>query len=159
MHAHIHTDILMHTYTHNLPCLRSWRSRSGLVAIVKRLQKKKRHMNKGILSAFPMNKDPFTIKAMTIPLHLNLQASCHFAIHCEKTNTIGLPGMCSFPSFFIGYFIYLHFKCCPLCQFPLQKPPIPSSLSLILWGYSSTHLPTHLLRPPCCGIPLYWGPS
>jgi hypothetical protein len=32
--------------------------------------------------------------------------------------------------FFTGYFIYLHFKCYPLSQFPLQKSPIPSSLSL-----------------------------
>jgi hypothetical protein len=26
---------------------------------------------------------------------------------------------------FYGYFIYLHFKCCPPSSFPLCKPPIP----------------------------------
>jgi hypothetical protein len=28
-------------------------------------------------------------------------------------------------TFFIGYFIYLHFKCYPLSQFPLRKSSIP----------------------------------
>jgi hypothetical protein len=35
-----------------------------------------------------------------------------------------------FLGLFYGYFIYLHFKCCPPSQSPLQKPPIPSSLHL-----------------------------
>jgi hypothetical protein len=34
-------------------------------------------------------------------------------------------------SFFIRYFLYLHFKCYPLSWFPLLKPPISSSLSLL----------------------------
>jgi hypothetical protein len=43
---------------------------------------------------------------------------------CENQRTI---------SFFIGYFIYLHFKCYPLSQTPPhQKPPIPSPFYLIL---------------------------
>jgi hypothetical protein len=29
---------------------------------------------------------------------------------------------------FIGYFLYLHFKCYPLSRSPLLKPPIPCSL-------------------------------
>lgn len=41
-------------------------------------------------------------------------------------------------SFFIGYF---HFKYYSLSKFPCQKFPIPSSLSLLLWGFSPTHLP------------------
>jgi hypothetical protein len=33
--------------------------------------------------------------------------------------------------FIIRYFLYLHFKCYPLSSFPLQKPPIPSPLTLL----------------------------
>ena len=39
-----------------------------------------------------------------------------------------------------SYFICLHFKCCPLSQFPLCKPSILSSPPLPLWECSSTHL-------------------
>ena len=43
--------------------------------------------------------------------------------------------------FFIGYFIYLHFKCCPFSQFPLHKPhPIPIPFP-----------------PHHSSIPLHWG--
>jgi hypothetical protein len=34
-------------------------------------------------------------------------------------------------SFFIRYFLYLHFKCYPLSWFPLQKLPITSHLPLL----------------------------
>ena len=34
--------------------------------------------------------------------------------------------------FLIGYFLYLHFKCYPLSQLPLHKPPILSLLPLLL---------------------------
>jgi hypothetical protein len=37
--------------------------------------------------------------------------------------------------------MYLHFKCYPLSQFPLWKPPIPSPL--LLWGCSPTHPPIY----------------
>jgi len=40
---------------------------------------------------------------------------------------------------FIGYFIYLHFKCYALSWLHLQKPSTPSSLPLLLWGCSTTH--------------------
>jgi hypothetical protein len=60
-----------------------------------------------------------------------------------------------FPFFFKnGYFIYLHFKCYPLSRFPLRKPPIPSSLSLVLWGCFLTHLPTPTSLP--CHSPTLW---
>ena len=57
-------------------------------------------------------------------------------------------------TFFIGYFIYLHFKCYPLSLFPLCKPPVPSSLLLLLW-----HAPPllHPLLPHFSSIPLHWG--
>jgi hypothetical protein len=55
--------------------------------------------------------------------------------------------------FFIGYFIYLHFKCYLLSRFPLCKPPIPSSLSLLLWQCSP---PKHPLLPSHPGISLHW---
>lgn len=40
---------------------------------------------------------------------------------------------------FIGYSLYLHFRCYSLSWFPLQNPPILCSLPLLLWGFSSTH--------------------
>ena len=48
-------------------------------------------------------------------------------IYLSRESTIVL-----FFSFFIGYFIYLHFKCYPPSQFPLYKSPISSSLPLYL---------------------------
>jgi hypothetical protein len=60
--------------------------------------------------------------------------------------------------FFIGYFLYLHFKCYPLFWFPThphsRKLPIPSSLPLLLWYYSSTHPPTPTFPPL---IALHWA--
>jgi hypothetical protein len=44
--------------------------------------------------------------------------------------------------FLIEYFIYLHFRCNPLSQFPLWKPFISSSLPLLLWRCSPTLPPT-----------------
>jgi hypothetical protein len=40
-----------------------------------------------------------------------------------------------------GYFLHLHFKYYPLSRSPppFQRPPIPSSLPLLLCGCSSTH--------------------
>jgi hypothetical protein len=54
------------------------------------------------------------------------------------------------PEFFIGYFLYFHFKCYPLSCFPLQKhpPPIPSP---------SPCSPTHPLLIPGPGILPHWG--
>jgi hypothetical protein len=56
--------------------------------------------------------------------------------------------------FFIGYFIYLHFKCYPLSHFPLWKSCVPSLLPLILWGCFPL---THILPPHHGGILLHWG--
>jgi hypothetical protein len=44
--------------------------------------------------------------------------------------------------FFIGYFIYLHFKSYPLSWSPPQKTLIPSPLLLLLWGCAPTYPPT-----------------
>jgi len=54
-------------------------------------------------------------------------------------------------SFFIGYFIYLHFKCCPPSQFPLHNPPIPSPLPLPLCRCSPTHSYLTVLAYPYTG--------
>jgi hypothetical protein len=43
---------------------------------------------------------------------------------------------------FIGYFIYLHFKCYPPSPFPFHKPSIPSTLAPASIR-EPTHLPTH----------------
>jgi hypothetical protein len=57
-------------------------------------------------------------------------------------------------NFFIGYFIYLHFKCYPLSQFPSQKIHIPPTSS---YFYENVPLLTHPLSPPQPHIPLHWG--
>jgi hypothetical protein len=57
---------------------------------------------------------------------------------------------------FIGNFLHLHFKCHRFPNPPKpchQKPPISSSLPLLLWGCS----PTHPFPPPLPSICLHWG--
>ena len=48
--------------------------------------------------------------------------------------------------FFIRYFLHLHFVCYPLSWFTLQKPPIPSLLTLLTnpptLNFLSWHAPT-----------------
>jgi hypothetical protein len=39
---------------------------------------------------------------------------------------------------FIGYFIYLHFKCYPPSQVPLHKPPIPTA-SMRMFAHPPNH--------------------
>jgi hypothetical protein len=45
------------------------------------------------------------------------------------------------PTFFIRYFLYLHFKCYPLSWFPLRNPPSP--------------FPTPTPTPPHPHLPTY----
>jgi hypothetical protein len=49
--------------------------------------------------------------------------------------------------FLIGHIICLHYKCYPLFQFPLCKPPIPFPLNLLLWECYPTHPPTPVSPP------------
>ena len=56
-------------------------------------------------------------------------------------------------SFFIGYFLYLHFKCFPLSRSALWKPPMASSSCLPLWRCSQTDP----LQSSLPGIPPHWG--
>jgi hypothetical protein len=54
---------------------------------------------------------------------------------------------------FIGYFMYLHFKCYPLSRFLVQNPPLlPHSCF-----YEGAPTPTHPILPPRYGIPLHGG--
>jgi hypothetical protein len=55
---------------------------------------------------------------------------------------------------FIGYFLYLHFKCFLVSLPPSRKHPTTSSHPLLLWRCSSTHPPTPTSLPL---IPLHWG--
>jgi hypothetical protein len=61
---------------------------------------------------------------------------------------------------FFYWLLYLHFKCYLPSQFALQKPPIPSSLPLPLWGCSPTCPPTAasawVIEPPQEGLPSQW---
>ena len=55
--------------------------------------------------------------------------------------------------FFIGYFIYLRFKCYPLYRFsPTNSLSYPSSPC----SYEGAPPPTHLLLPHYPSIPLHW---
>jgi hypothetical protein len=53
---------------------------------------------------------------------------------------------------FIGYFIYLHFKCYPPSVFLLHKPPS----SLLLTLYEGAHSPAHPILPQRPSVLLYW---
>ena len=61
-----------------------------------------------------------------------------------------------FFNLFIFYWIFSLFTFRMLSAFPPPppRPPIPSSLPLLLWGCSSTHSPTPTSLP---SIPLHWG--
>jgi hypothetical protein len=66
---------------------------------------------------------------------------------------LALYSYCNQGLIFIGYIIDLYFKCYLISSFPLQKPPFPSSLSLLLWGCAPTHPPTHPpTLPPSPGL-------
>ena len=56
--------------------------------------------------------------------------------------------------FFIGCFIYVHFKYYLLSQFPLWKAPTPTSSPCF---YEGALPPTHPLPPHCPSILLHWG--
>jgi hypothetical protein len=55
-----------------------------------------------------------------------------------------------FSLFFIGYFLYLHFKYFPLSRSPLRKPPIPppSPASMRVLPYPPIHDPLPALAFP-----------
>jgi hypothetical protein len=55
---------------------------------------------------------------------------------------------------FIGYFLYLHFKCYLLSRSPLWKPPIPSPSPCLYEGAPPS---IHPLLPSSPDIPLHWG--
>jgi hypothetical protein len=57
--------------------------------------------------------------------------------------------------FFLGYFLYLHFKCYPLSCFPLQNPPIPSPLPLLT---NPPTLPSWPWHSPILGHRAFTGP-
>jgi hypothetical protein len=57
--------------------------------------------------------------------------------------------------FSIRYFLYLHYKCFFISRSPLQKPPIPYHLPLLLWGCSLNHLPTPVFPPWYSPIAIY----
>jgi len=66
-----------------------------------------------------------------------------------------------FPRYFIGYFIYLHFKCYPLSRSPLWKTPIPSALPCFYECSPPTDVPTPTYLPwhsPTLGYWAFTGP-
>jgi hypothetical protein len=69
----------------------------------------------------------------------------HLQLECKKWQMLIFKLISSI--FFTGYFIYLHFKCYPLSRFPLQKPCLPCSLPLLLWGCFPSYLPTPTSPP------------
>jgi hypothetical protein len=115
------------------------------------------------------------------PLNLKVVASCSTwvlgnelsssarAVFCQLLSHLSSPTNEILFSFFLGYFIYLHFKCYPFSGFPsgnpypiplppasIRVPPIHSHLPVLAFPYtgaSSLHrnkgLPSHwcLTRP------------
>lgn len=77
-----------------------------------------------------------------------------FSVWCSQFPMNLFFWICSFWSFVIGYYLYLHFNCYSISWFPspTQKPTIPSPLPLLLWGCSPS---THPLMPPHLSIPLH----
>jgi hypothetical protein len=67
--------------------------------------------------------------------------------------------------FLFFYWIFSLFKFQMLSPFPffsLQKPPIPSPISLLLWGWSSIHTTTNisqLWHSPTLGHQAFIGPK
>jgi hypothetical protein len=61
-------------------------------------------------------------------------------------NSTGNRYLCLF-YFIIGYFIYLHIKCCPPSGFPSANPRSPPPSPLLLGGCSSTCSPTPTSPP------------
>ena len=62
---------------------------------------------------------------------------------------------------FIGYFLYLYFKCYLLSCSPLWPNSIPFPLPLFLWGCSHTHPPTPDFlswHSPTLGHQVFTGP-
>jgi hypothetical protein len=57
---------------------------------------------------------------------------------------------------FYWILLYLHFKCYPLSWFPRCKPPIPSLLPLLLWGWCPIH-PCMPTSPPWHSLTLGHG--
>jgi hypothetical protein len=85
----------------------------------------------------------------------NLCGSCLYGIIMEKAcilksqNSLELLIL-----FFLGYFIYLHFKCCPFPGFPSANPyPMPPAP----FFYEGTPPPTYPLLTHHPSIPLCWG--
>jgi len=56
--------------------------------------------------------------------------------------------------FFFYWIFYVYFKCYPLSQFPIHKPPFHFPSPCFYEGVPS---PTHSLPSPCPGILLHWG--
>jgi hypothetical protein len=78
---------------------------------------------------------------------------CCLEIHMLRILKFSLDYEIFFFSFFIRYFLYLHFKCYSPSWFLFQNPPTPSSLS----PPPSPCSPANPLPLPGLGIPLYWG--
>jgi hypothetical protein len=52
----------------------------------------------------------------------------NYVFLCHKSTNMRITCVMTYRFFCIGYFIYLHFKCCPPSQSPICKPSIPSPL-------------------------------
>ena len=80
-------------------------------------------------------------------------SSCELPDVCVLGTELGssVGAICALPSFFfIGYFLYLHFKYYPLSWFSPLENPYPTPLPLLL---CSDPLPTHPLPHPRPSIP------
>ena len=88
-----------------------------------------------------------------IIMQVNNTVSCRLIILSLKVQMLLIRNT-TFNYFLkLGYFIYLHFKCCPPSLCPLPNPLIPSPSPLPLRGGTP---PTHTLQHQPSTIPLHW---
>jgi hypothetical protein len=105
----------------------------------------KKYVTKALRVGFYVSK--VHAKPLTPPPHPSASPSLPLSL----PTSLPLPLL----SFLFFYWIFYLFTFQMLSPFPVPplETPIPSSLSLLLWGWSLTHP----LLPPYPGIPPHWG--
>jgi hypothetical protein len=80
----------------------------------------------------------------------------HCSFRCLLERGPRIPFFFLFLSLFIGYFIYLHFKCYPLSRF-FPQAPCPNPFLLLLWGCTPTYPSTSASLPSHSPILGHWA--
>jgi hypothetical protein len=150
LHKSFHVTISKHPFNcvcfkHSFPCLPKQNillpgSASGEIFF---------HMSTLAIHSFTCVPQQNLIYITNFPKKLNFHLT-----PSKPLSTQIPPSMCLLWLFLIGYFICLHFKCCPLSQFhicesPIPPPPYPASM------WELRYPPTLPLLPHGPRIPLH----